>query len=266
MNYYAVERSTDHLTHYGVKGMHWGVRKAIERGGEKGARALSRQYAKAQKKLAKLNAKADIAAQQKKADKYNKISKISRRIGHAGSAVGLAGTGTDHTLRLITGLRKSVAKRDLKDLDAESSKVLSEYDGLFRHAEKQHREGKMTDQQYNRTVKELLSGHNETQTRLEKQADDIQKKYNSTANRNKTIADVGRYAGYIGGGIGALGYGAAIGSKIKARAAKKRTTTEGHVKAVSERNAWKNEMRDAFKGTKYANLPSVQSKRRRKSK
>ena len=51
MNYYGVTRSTDHLAHYGVKGMRWGVRRAIATGN---ARALDRQYRKAAKKLAKL--------------------------------------------------------------------------------------------------------------------------------------------------------------------------------------------------------------------
>lgn len=51
MNYYAVERSTDHLAHYGVKGMKWGVRKAVLTGNEK---ALDRHYRKAAKKLRKL--------------------------------------------------------------------------------------------------------------------------------------------------------------------------------------------------------------------
>ncbi len=44
--------STDFLMHYGVKGMKWGVRKALERGDVK---ALRRHQIKALKKLAKLN-------------------------------------------------------------------------------------------------------------------------------------------------------------------------------------------------------------------
>lgn len=49
--YYAVVRSTDHLAHYGVKGMRWGVRKAIARAD---GRALDRHFRKAAKKLKKL--------------------------------------------------------------------------------------------------------------------------------------------------------------------------------------------------------------------
>ena len=49
--YYAVQRSTDHLAHYGVKGMKWGVRKAIATGNQ---RALDRHFRKAAKKLRKL--------------------------------------------------------------------------------------------------------------------------------------------------------------------------------------------------------------------
>jgi len=49
--YYAVQRSTDHLAHYGVKGMKWGVRKAIAYGNQK---ALDKHFQKAAKKLAKL--------------------------------------------------------------------------------------------------------------------------------------------------------------------------------------------------------------------
>ena len=43
-NYYAIVRSGDHLAHYGVKGMQWGVRKAIEKGNDK---RLDRTYRKA---------------------------------------------------------------------------------------------------------------------------------------------------------------------------------------------------------------------------
>jgi len=50
-HYYGVTRSGEFLYHYGVKGMKWGVRKAILTGNQ---RALDRHYRKAAKKLAKL--------------------------------------------------------------------------------------------------------------------------------------------------------------------------------------------------------------------
>lgn len=51
MNYYGVTRSTDHLAHYGVKGMRWGVRRALATGNQA---ALDRHYRRAARKLAKL--------------------------------------------------------------------------------------------------------------------------------------------------------------------------------------------------------------------
>lgn len=49
--YYAVVRTGEHLEHYGVKGMRWGVRKALITGNQK---ALDRHFRKAAKKLKKL--------------------------------------------------------------------------------------------------------------------------------------------------------------------------------------------------------------------
>lgn len=47
--YYAVERSAEYLAHYGVRGMKWGVRRAIDK--IRSNMRMSRNYMKAQKKL-----------------------------------------------------------------------------------------------------------------------------------------------------------------------------------------------------------------------
>ena len=60
-NYYAVERTGNSLSHYGVKGMKWGVQKAVQRGNSK---ALDRQYKKASKRMAKLDNRANAQHQQ----------------------------------------------------------------------------------------------------------------------------------------------------------------------------------------------------------
>lgn len=74
---YAVERDPNSLAHYGIRGMKWGVRKAIESGN---TRRLSRQYAKAQRKLAKLEKRA------------NSGKKYAARAAALGLGAGIAGT------------------------------------------------------------------------------------------------------------------------------------------------------------------------------
>ena len=58
--YYGVHRSDDYLAHYGIKGMKWGVRKAIERGDKK---ALHKHWDKAHKKLHNLQKSANLVEQ-----------------------------------------------------------------------------------------------------------------------------------------------------------------------------------------------------------
>ena len=70
--------TSDYLAHYGIRGMKWGVRRAINSGD---SQKLSRQYAKAQKKLAKL---------EKRAAKTGKYAKRAALMGAGAAAAGAA--------------------------------------------------------------------------------------------------------------------------------------------------------------------------------
>ena len=264
-NYYAIVRSGDHLAHYGVKGMQWGVRKAIEKGNDK---RLDRTYRKAAKKLQKLNEKADIGVQNKNAEKYNKIAKRTAKIGGVGLGIGLAGTGLNRGLFAINTVRKNAASSKLK-------KLYDEEDRIRHNAEKQvfkawHNDPAMRSGKgyYTKPTDNLVTNisnkYKRDSANLASKRDKIRTDFNREANTRKTVANASQLIGNIGVAAG-LGSMAISGvSKAKAYAAKKRTTAEGHAKAVAKRDAWQKEMRNAFKGTKYSGLPKQTTKKRRK--
>jgi len=234
--YYAVQRSDEYLAHYGVRGMKWGVKKAIEKGN---AKRLSRQYAKAQKKLAKLNAKADVNKQSSNAAKYNKIAKRSAKIG-------AAGVGT------LAGLHLG------KDVNNALSRIYS------RH----------TVDAANKYVN-ILNSDNAGSYNARIAARRLADMYDSAAGKaseragkfEDTLSNYGGNASLVGKAarVAAIGgFGVAAGSKAKAIAAKRRTTAKGHAKAVAKRDAWKKEMNKAFAGTQYANGAPRQGKRRKR--
>lgn len=98
--YYAVIRSTDdHLAHYGIKGMRWGVRKAIAKGNSK---ALDRHFRKAARKLAKLQ---DIG--------LNRGKYVAKAAGYGAAAIG-SGIGTakipNYTSKYNYSIRSPIKK------------------------------------------------------------------------------------------------------------------------------------------------------------
>lgn len=233
MNYYAVERSKDHLTHYGIKGMKWGVRKAIERGNNK---ALTRQFNKAQKKLEKLNAKADIAQQTENAKKHNRRARIA-------AGIGVAGLSSSVGNKILAKHLAKVEDLPLSNIDASynipikasarQTRILGEGKGIEKVGE-----GLGTGPVGNRgTDRILVEGGR------------------STSAKPNAFRTIGRLAK----ATAVAGLGTAAYQKSRALAAKYRTSDKGHAKAVAKRDAWKREIRDTFKGTKYD-----ASKRRRK--
>ena len=225
--YYGVSPSSDFFAHYGVKGMRWGVRKAIERGDQK---ALARHYNRAAKKLAKLSQRTDVELQKNTADHYNKIAKGARRVGRAGLGTALALQGIGSASKLLAvhfnDKRAETLNKAASSLDFRSKTL---YDNSADHYK------------------------------------DLSNKYwniNNTAHNLGKNSPVGPVA--LGMAVG--GYGTFAGAKAKSIIARKRTTAKGHAKAVSKRDAWKREMDFAFKGTKYGNSHIKSNKRRRRKR
>ena len=224
--YYAVERSPEYLMHYGVKGMRWGVRKAArlmtldDKSKKKGQQKLAKHYKKAQKKLEKLNEKADINKQKKNELAYENKSKSSRKIGRVGLGIAAAGLGAGFGYMPIHS-RKYKKLEDMAEL-----------------AIKQHNVGTISDAGLNARLNGM-GGIFDQQANLVKKQERFNRRMEGVA---------------LGGAAAALGgYGAYGINKLKAHKARKRQTVEGHRKAVTERNAWQQEMNKAFAGTKYVN-------------
>ena len=247
--YYGVSSTptSDYLAHYGVRGMKWGVRKSLSKGRAASELALSRQYRKAQKKLDKLNKRADVNLQAKRA-------KRNGAIAGASGALGLAGAGASIP----------IMKKRISPLKAQNKALGQAYEAL----DKSRRNNVFNT---SKQVIDNLGNH--------KAIEAIQKKgalrnKDLTAQMNKTLSERKAIQKQIGntqslfrnvqlGSIAAGAVGAGVAG-AKAIAAKYRTTEKGHAKAVAKRNAWRNQMAETFKGTKYASLPAVQKRKRRR--
>lgn len=231
--YYAVERTGFSLQHYGVKGMKWGVRKAIQKGGARGERKLARQYAKAQKKLAKLTENADVKRQSELSKRYDKVAKVAGKVGLAGAGV-LAGLHGAKNVNHLLYLKNKEKAAELYD------KYQTADHGGNRYSYKELQGA------YQRKSDDAFDRYN--------YADDaLSPEYGGTRSLIGTTARV----------AAAGGLGVAAGMKLVSKVAKNRTTAKGHAKAVEKRDAWKKSMQEAFKGTKYEKLPNQNRKKRR---
>lgn len=245
----------DYLAHYGVKGMKWGVRRAIASGN---SQRLSRQYAKAQKKLAKLEKRAANA------DKYSKRAK--RLAAGAAVAGGLAAAGTggiakglSYGGRAVKGAMKGVggvmdaAGRAMEDRRGVVGMVGSRVGAAGRAIKRARNNINTTGAVH--AVNEWgrsTSAADAARSQLEKLRGTAVNNHASRAYTalngvsNNTLARIG--AGAIGAGLAA----GAAKNAYRAATAKKKAAQ------------FKSEMNKAFAGTQYANGGNRQGKKRKR--
>ena len=260
----------DFLAHYGVKGMKWGVRKAVQSGN---MRKLSRQYNKAAKKLAKL---------EKRAASGKKYAKRAAALG-AGAALagGVAATGT-HGIgtvmnkgskyaglgivgvgkagKAVSGAMKKAGIRGAGKLDAASNAVMKagvavrregRYSGnAVKQFGKNYGAGNRAGNAFDSAVKAV--GEDRVNKVLNKvtgkSASDVSKKLRGISNSGYTR-------------LGAAAVGAGLGAGAAYNAYRAATTKRAAKKAAQFRS----EMNKAFAGTAYANgRPASQKKKKRR--
>lgn len=253
--YYGVHRSEEYLAHYGVKGMRWGVQKAIETNNDK---KLDRMYKKAQKKMQKLNLNADVGIQKEYAKRHARRAAIAAGIG----LTGLTGHSIAlHNARKALSENNSAKFRRREKIVVDSGKGVKKVgDGLSGTPGFVYPEGHWTDvngvshygapkpQPVGNTAIKVGQG-NYVHPTSNVQAYNAQSaaEASSIANQFKGV----KLARNLMIGAGAIGMGAAAYQAGKAITSKYRTTKKGHAKAVAKRDAFRKEMNAAFKGTRY---------------
>ena len=186
---------------------------------------LARHYKKAARKLRALEWKANPEAQKKYANIQNKVAKVGLGVGLAGIGAAAGAHGIVHALQK----KRSGIANDMLSTYAPSLGSNNAY--------------------------EIYSAYQAAMSQAPK-LDDVDRKLRKYRKNASKVTDIVTK-------VSGPALGIAAGSKIMAANAKWRTTPKGHAKMVANRDAWKKEMKDAFKGTKYQNLPSYMKTKKR---
>lgn len=272
--YYAVQRSEEYLEHYGIKGMKWGVRKAIERGN---TRALGRQYKKAAKKLAKLEKRAASGKKYaKRAAAYGAGAALAGTVAIGGASKVTEGAlkGTSKAMHGVAGAMRAGGKALVNSKKyGKSAKARAFADAL-------NRSSKVVDTKAsNVAVAGMTAGHNlkvwgKKNTISKKAFDSL---FNASLANVKKNTKAGKALTKVTGrsaqavakanlsndaitriGAGMLGAGLGVAA---ARNAYKAATTK---KAAQRASQFKREMSKAFAGTQYANGKHRQGNRKKR--
>lgn len=267
----------DFLAHHGIKGQKWGVRRfqnpdgtltkagRLYYGFSDGAtRKMSRQYNRGIRKLNKLAAKADIKTQKEAAEKYDRRAKTALKVAGVGAAIAGASAGAeiggrDLRYQLLSRALKNSRNEEWKKRDLNSKEYRDNW--LFWDDQRRKLDGTETgDWNHIYDMKQQFAS--DRHRRNEENIINAGRAERANINEKAKMANSIRQGVFAAGtAVAAAGGGVAAYNKIKAHLAKKRTTDEGHAKAVAKGQAQLEKMFSQFKDTPYAELLKKQAEK-----
>ena len=211
MDYYGISPSSDFFAHWGVKGMKWGIRKARPTGSG-GPHSFA--YRRAERKLARLQAKADSKALLRKAARLEKVSRGARVAGRIGLGAATAGTGA-------SVLANKLHSKNIDWANTQHKKISPQIHDDYNLAES----GKGTW-----STKDVSESARKAHAQID--AD-----YERMQNNAQMGKNIGRSIQAAGAGLGVLGYGTAVGAKLRANALRKRANNAKKMQEARQRAA-----------------------------
>lgn len=230
--YYAVTRSNNHLAHYGIKGMKWGVRKAIALGDSK---KLNKEFNKAAKKLSKLQDKAlNSGKYAAKAAAYGAAAAGTGALTVGGT--GLIKSGLKSAGKAIEGVGR--AMEDSRKHTTLGSVMRRTGSGMTSASDAIEKWGNKKPKPTYKKVAKRVVDRNTGKSKVVF----INKQIGNPATQANAMSNDTKFK--IGAGVVTAGLGAA--------AARNAYIASNSRKYLNKANNFKQAMDDTFAGTKYA--------------
>lgn len=259
------------LSHHGIKGQKWGIRRFQEEDGtlttegrkrygvdEGGNKKLDRLYKRELKRLKRLKDNTDIDLQKANIEKYDRRAQKAMKVGKVATEVAAIGLGGAVGLKGVNTLLKNKAKIKLdaynKDFDDTLNKAYDDFHSILQKYEHTYTPQSGYAEEAWDQVYKMRDEADSKMNRILDEKYAFKDKFNKGANIRKGIATAARAVGIAGAATAAGAYGTAAYSKFKSRVASQLITDIGHKRAVKKYQEQYNRVMNTFGGTAYSDL------------
>ena len=252
------------LTHWGIKGQKWGIRRyqnedgtLTQAGKERyavgtgGNSKFDKRFREELSKFKKLSDKADVDVQKKAAETHTQKAKKAAEIG---VAAGLTAAGATGLLNLQRKKYSQVTHENFVN-NIKDEKLIKNYTKAIRENQENMREfADKLGVDISRSVKDQWAEQNKSADRLDDIVNQNRQNMKNLDNAFSTYSTISGIVTLASAAASATALGAAAYHGVSAAVAKHRLTEKGHAKAIERRDAQYKRISNMVKDTPYMAL------------